>query len=247
MQAPGGLDARRGVRDRARVKTGRRRPRDQARFGSPRERFGHEPRPPAGQLDQAMERNTALRRMREREGDQVHGAADRLDGDVLPDLRTARFLHRGENLTVTFGRRGELTQGVDRARRAGGLPNGAANPTALVGRRTRGSFELGGGGAESGKIRLARLACRRQGGVGTSRCVPVRAPARRARLTALGRHSQLGVLPCWSQRRASASRRRASVSARVRETPAWDEPQERGVPSIWLLLAVRTGRLRLNA
>jgi hypothetical protein len=32
----------------------------------------------------------------------VHGAADRLDGDALPDLRTARFLHRRENLTVTF-------------------------------------------------------------------------------------------------------------------------------------------------
>ena len=127
LQARGRLGARRGLRDGGGVEVGRRQPGHEARgrrpqrVGCPCDRLADELRLPAGQLDEAVERNAAFRRVPEREGDQVHRAADRLDRDVLTRLRPARLLHRREDLTMALDRRGELTfglgPGIRRARR----------------------------------------------------------------------------------------------------------------------------------
>jgi hypothetical protein len=55
--------------------------------------------------------------MPEREYDELHGTADRLDRDVLAGLGAAQLPHRGERLTVAVDRGGELALGL--VRRAG--------------------------------------------------------------------------------------------------------------------------------
>lgn len=66
---------------------------------------------PAGQLDEPLERNTESGRVRARERDQVHRAADRLDRDVLNGLQRAQLWHRSD-LTMALHRGGELALGL---------------------------------------------------------------------------------------------------------------------------------------
>src|SRR6185369_3011835 len=98
--------AGRRLGDGAEVETGRRELGHEVPGGWPprvRSSFdglAHELRLPAGQLDEPVEGHAGLPGAPERERDEGHGAADRFDRDVLTRLRPARFLQRGEDLTM---------------------------------------------------------------------------------------------------------------------------------------------------